>query len=217
MKTILQTGTVLFFAFAILAPIYIWYTTNGMILFNQPNLRLSDTLRLIFPLLGMLSFTLIWFQIMLGAFMTPLYKLFAPLDILKFHIFEGTAAIILVFLHPTLLFGAQFLDEGWNGFFSFSFVASDKVMYVFMGEVAFVLFFTAVSAAILRNKPFLVKHWRKFHMLQYVTFILVFLHSINLGSHTSSSPIKQLWLLYATTFLIALFYRRIYKQFIKPI
>ena len=200
---------VLIFLLALILPFITWYQTNGQIIF-QSNTSTEASLKLIFPLFGLLGFSLIWLQIMLGAFMRPLYALFAPFDLVRFHIWEGVVAIIIVLLHPTILGIAQVLRKGvgWN-LLSIDFVEPRYTIYIILGEIALILFLTAAAAAILRNHTLLVKNWRKIHVLQYAVFILITLHSLSVGSHTQTGTLRLLWYFYAITFLAALVYKKV--------
>lgn len=215
MKSLLKLLIVSIFISSLLAPLFIWFQTNGQTIINQSErLSLEDILRLTFPLFGLIGFTLLWLQIMLGAFMQPLSRLFAPLSVFKFHIWEGVTTIIFVLLHPGLLGIAELMKKGFSlKLLEYDFVAPGNAIFVVFGDIAFFLFFAAVLAALLRNRPWLVNHWRKIHYLNYVVFVMVLIHSLRLGSHTQEGVLRRLWLFYALTFLAALTYRRIYRVF----
>ena len=95
---------------ALFTPLLVWLQTNGSLLGNS--LSLEANLRLLFPLLGLLAFTCLWLQIMLGLFMSPLTRLFAPFNIFKLHVFFGLTTATLILLHPLLLGIAEILQKG---------------------------------------------------------------------------------------------------------
>lgn len=215
MKSLLRVLIIAIFLISILTPLVIWFQTNGQIILNQSdNLSLEDILRLTFPLFGLLGFTLIWLQIMLGAFMQPLGRLFSPAGVFKFHIWEGVATIFFVLLHPGLLGIAELMKKGLTlKLLEYDFVSPGNAIFVVFGDLAFFLFLAAVGAALLRNKQWLTKHWLKIHYLNYVVFVLIIIHSLRLGSHTQEGVLRKLWLFYAISFLVAVVYRRIYRVF----
>lgn len=129
-------------------------------------------------LVGLTLFVLITAQIALGAYMAKLTDLLGG-KIFRFHITEGIISYILMFVHPILgsLLGISLLPIFTRG----------ELLYN-LGRFAFILFTIAILAGLLRTKPFLVKHWRKFHILNYAAYSLIAVHSWFVGTDTRHFP-----------------------------
>jgi len=54
-------------------------------------------------LFGLYTFTLVFFQILIGAFFTDLGKIFNPIKVLLFHRIEGIFVLTLALTHPFFL------------------------------------------------------------------------------------------------------------------
>lgn len=145
-------------------------------------------------LAGLILFSLIFVQVVLGALMPRWTELLTG-KIFKFHIVEGIAAYFLMILH--IIFGTLL------GFGFLPVFARSQLLYNF-GRFAFLLFTVAVLAGLLRTKPFLIRHWRKFHILNYLAFYLIAIHSFFVGSDTRSFPFIVLWWIavFVVTFLV---------------
>lgn len=166
---------------------------------------LSADPRTLFPLFGLLAFTLVWSQIMLGAFMRPLTKLYPK--VLRLHIAFGLLTFTFALLHPLLLI------VGYTpaSYFGYTFVAPELKSAVFLGQGALLLLLLGVLAGLLRNWKPLQRVWRWFHFSHYLVFFLVFFHSMRLGTDLSITPyLRGLWLFFFVTVVVAIMYRRFY-------
>lgn len=164
----------------------------------------------IFPLIGLIAFTLIWSQIMFGAFMKLLTNYFP--NIFKFHIIQGITALLFAILHPSLRvisLPTQHMIDYFK--FKIDFVDPTLVSFVYIGEAALLLLICGVFAGLLRNWPPVQRYWHWVHLINYLVFLLGWYHSWNLGGDINSSPLLQnLWIFFLITFIIAFSYRRIY-------
>ncbi|OGY28142.1 MAG: hypothetical protein A3F33_01660 [Candidatus Woykebacteria bacterium RIFCSPHIGHO2_12_FULL_43_10] len=213
MRRALQLIVISIFVISFVIPISTWFNTSGLTLVSQ-KLTFEQTLLLTFPLLGLLGFSLVWTQIMFGALLELLSRLFSRSSLLKFHIFEGIFSIFVIFLHPTLMYLAQVMRFGISfKIFDYNFLDPERKIYIWFGILGFGLYLCGVGAALLRNHPLLLKHWRKIHFFQYGVFVLILFHSQSIGSHTQETPMKILYWFYAATFILALVYRRVYLAY----
>jgi predicted ferric reductase len=167
-------------------------------------------------LTGLYGFILIFVQIMIGAYMDFARRVFGP-RILNFHIQEGFVAYGLILAHPVLfllnkaLAGAPDMLDLLVPRFTTSYE-----VYLSFGKFGFILLTIAVLATRFRKTPFLQKHWRKLHILNYVAFWLIFSHSFNVGSDTQAGVFSWLYPVMAILVIFSIFYRRVYIPFIKP-
>lgn len=162
----------------------------------------------IFPLFGLIAFTLIWSQIMLGAFMRPLEKIYPK--IFPLHIFFGIATLIFAVLHP-FLFTLNFIPDRLSDYLSYSYTTPALKTYVQLGQIGFLLLVAGVLAGLLRNWPPIKRYWHWFHLVNYAVFFLTFFHSWNLGTDVQGSEIlRSLWIFFGVTVIIGFIYRRIY-------
>lgn len=204
MKSILKIILGSVFLIIFLIPGYTFFVVNQG--------TLSD-LYSVFRLFGLYGFTLIWGQIILGPFMPLLRRLFGPLA-LTLHIAEGIFAIVFATLHPILLGLAYFLATKdlffWNALANY--LPGELYIYGLFGVAAWVLLICTVTTALLRTKPWFINKWRYIHLLNYLVFILVFLHSYNIGSDVRSEPLNTLYGVFGLTFVASVLYRIVYKR-----
>lgn len=122
-------------------------------------------------IIGLLGFSLLFWQIILGAFM---HKWIDKLGawVFRFHTTEGAFTYGFVFLHPLLFVILNFKATGkFDPFYVFTDVCficrNNTELFYNFGRVAFWLITVAVAAALLRTQPWLRNHWRKFHIFNY--------------------------------------------------
>ena len=144
-------------------------------------------------IIGLLAFSLMFWQIMLGANM---FRLVEKLGgwVFKFHVIEGIFIYVLVFLHPIffMLFN-YFTGHGLNPFYVFTDICvlcDRKIdLYYTLGRVSFWLINVTVLAGLFRAAtPFMRLHWRKFHIFNYLVFLIVGIHGLLLGTDFSRMP-----------------------------
>lgn len=144
-------------------------------------------------LFGLTIYSMLFVQIILGAFMTKLTDKFGGW-IFKFHVWEGITIYTLVLGHITsfILFN-YFTGHGLDPFYVIADVCilCDKLheYYLTFGRLAFWFMTTSVSAALLRTQTqFLRVHWKKFHYLNYFVFLFAGIHSLGVGSDIGTAP-----------------------------
>ena len=144
-------------------------------------------------ILGLTAFTLIFIQIILGSFMSKWIEKLGTW-IFKFHITQEPIAYILIFLHPLMtVFVNYFTGRGLDPFYVFidvCILCDGKFEWLYnFGRIGFWLITIAVIAALFRTStPFLRLHWKKFHVLNYVAFYVIWFHSIKLGQDVGTPP-----------------------------
>lgn len=141
---------------------------------------------------GLALFSLLTIQITLGVLMSKLTERLGGW-IFKFHILEGVFIYSLILLHPLLFVLYNFKIKGViDPFYVFTdlcVLCKGNLEYFYnFGRIAFWLLTVGVLAGVMRTQPWLQKHWRKFHVLNYVAFFSVIFHSFKVGSDTLSKP-----------------------------
>jgi predicted ferric reductase len=82
-------------------------------------------------------------------------------------------------------------------------------IYLNFGKLALLFITTGVLVGYFRTKPFLRRNWRKLHILNYLAFIFVAVHSWNLGTDVKSFPFVATFFL-ANVVVNALIIRKLY-------
>jgi sulfoxide reductase heme-binding subunit YedZ len=200
------------FLIVLVVPGYTYFVVNRAadLLFG-PGVDPAVRFYTLFRLIGLYAFVFLWGNIMLGAFMIPLNKLYRR-NWLYFHRWQGIFALLLAFLHPPVLWLGYYLQSG-----SLSpvgalerYVGEPMMLFGLFGVAASILLLITVSSALLMRQPRMRRSWRWIHLLNYVTFLLVFIHAYVLGTESVVMPMNLLYPFVGLTFLAALAYRRVY-------
>lgn len=172
-----------------LAPITILQNIQFSEIYKYPVITVNVLQRLV----GMWAYTLLFVQIILGSFMSKLADRYGGW-IYTFHVFEGLLAYSFVLLHPLLFVIFNFFaGRGIDPFYVFTQVCilckNKAEFYYSLGRISFWLLSFGVGAALLRTSvPFLRKHWKKFHILNFFAFILIGIHSLGVGTDIGTFP-----------------------------
>lgn len=158
--------------------------------------------RKLFPLVGLFAFTFVWTQIILGATMPLMRRLFP--SILHYHRLEGIFALLFAFIHPSLLL----IGVGLPSYLQRNFVNPDLSGYIFFGYAGLLCLILTVVTALLARRPWFARHWRAIHYLNYATFAIIWVHSWMLGTDVRGTPLQWLWLGFGVTAVAAFSWRR---------
>ena len=167
-------------------------------------------------LTGLTAFILLFWQIILGSYMTPLTEKLGGW-VFKFHTTQGIFVYGLILIHPMLYTLFNYFSLGiFNPLFTIlpmSLVASE--LWISFGRFAFLLLTIGVLAGYFRTKPFLRERWRSLHMLNYVAFIAVAIHSYFTGTDAWEPPFSYFF--WVAVFVIGFtILRRLYRKFLLP-
>lgn len=182
-----------------LGPITVYLNTNTGVLFTNDVLLLNVFQRV----LGLLAFTLIFIQILLGSMMGRWLQIIGSKAYL-FHTTQGLLAYGFILAHPfmyTLInykLGATFFELIASFVPKFS---PRPEIYITFGRMGFVLFTVGVVAAYFRTKPFFRRNWLKFHLFNYVGFYAVWFHARNIGSDVQTPPFS--WFFNSSIFVVS--------------
>lgn len=180
---------------AVLAPIAVHL--------NNVSWSESSLLASIFPIFGLLAFTLLWLHSMSGVFEEWLRERF------NFDMFvDYTATIILVsmLLHPLLLlviirFDILGLLQGG--------------LAIWLGVIGLILLLTYDIGKAMKKRGFFSKNWNAILIVSTIGFLLTFFHSLMLGSDLQTGLMRKLWLFYGITAILATIYTYGIKRYTK--
>lgn len=191
----LRYGLAAAYLFLMLLPVYIFA-------YQRPGLAMTPAT--LFPLFGLMAFSLVAMQVIIGSNMRRLRPVMGP-GLLKFHRYQGMLALILSLLHPLMIvltFGL------WDAVWTKSFLPASLRGFVLFGQLALVLMIATVGSAFLAWKfQKLTTLWRVIHFANYGVFVFAWIHSWFIGSDISSTPLKWVWLFYLGAWCVSLLLR----------
>ena len=177
-------------------PIYIWGQSFSW------NFEFFS-LYLLFPLLGLLAFSIMWAQVVVGKFKNYFNKIFSTH---KFFVRTGLTVLILFLSHPIVAAIAQWKSSKLLPLESiFSLVGPSQRIFIIFALISFVSF--VMYELVLRLSKFrIVQKIAPFvEFFSSIGVILVWIHSINIGSHLQTGLLRITWWFYGiTTILIIL-------------
>ncbi len=158
----------------------------------------------VFPLFGLVAFTLLWLHIV-GPALLPWLSTY--IDFERF--LKQTSPFIFAFmlLHPLLLI--------FNVDFSLTTIVSAyEADDVVLGVIGLLFLLTFDIGEMLRKREFIIKHWNKILLISSIGFLLIFFHSLALGSDLQSGFLHYLWIFYGVTGILAILYNYGVKRFL---
>jgi predicted ferric reductase len=153
----------------------------------------AATMNFIQRLLGLTAFTMLFSQIVLGAYMDKFVQKLGGW-VFNFHVFQGRLIFLLIVLHPLIYvfyrYFAGMKPDALGTFLDVCVLCKNNVEFYFsFGRIAFWLVNIGVLAAVFRAaNPFMRVHWRKFHILNYLAFLFTGIHGYFLGTDFSAMP-----------------------------
>jgi sulfoxide reductase heme-binding subunit YedZ len=143
---------------------------------------------------GLLSFLTLFITVLLGE-IRLLHKVKGDFVLFKFHKPIAIFAAFLILLH---FISAAFDRFKWGvnlkfvQYLGFTF-ASKWLILLSMGTLAFYLILLVAFTSASKSTQFLgFKKWKVVHFLSYVSFIIAFIHSINLGTDLKTSALAPI-------------------------
>lgn len=160
-------------------------------------------------ILGLLAFTLLFSQIMLGAFMSKWLQIIGA-RAYKYHVTEGLITYSIILAHPLM---QTLLDYKISGpFAALISLLPGRNIYLNLGKIALFLLTMGVFAAYFRTKPFFRRNWLKFHILNYFAFLFVAVHSWNLGTDIKTFPFLLIYWSVISLVIFSLIYKLLYPS-----
>lgn len=187
-----------------------FYTISKTVVFPKVFSDYGLTLNLFERVSGVFIFTLLFIQIILGAYMDKLTSKFGGW-IFKVYTIQGLIIYLLAIIHPLFLLIFNFkVFHTFDPFYIYTQACllcpkQVELFYTF-GRLALWFLTIGVFAAIFKNSEGWMKtNWRKLHLFNYVVFFFVAVHGWFVGSDFHLSPLKFFfWLSTATVFLTVL-------------
>lgn len=164
---------------------------------------------ILFPLLGLLAFSLMWGHYLAGA-VRQAWGL--DRQVLKRY-FETTslAVLVLLCLHPSLLIYQRFRD-GYGlppGSYE-SYVAPGLGWITLLGTVSLIAFLAFEFRRFFGQKPW----WHFVTIAGDLAMLAIVYHGLRLGSQLQTGWFRYLWLFYAVS-LVAILISKYYRQYFK--
>ena len=158
-------------------------------------------LYLLFPLFGLLAFSLMWVHYVVGALRryagvdkTPLKPYFAA---------TGWAAVIFILLHPSLLILQLWRDGlGLPPASYMNYVGPALKWAVSLGTLSFLIFLSFETKRWFNKKGW----WPVIEYANVVAMFAILAHSLALGSNLQAGWLRGLWLFYAASLLVSVGY-----------
>jgi predicted ferric reductase len=144
---------------------------------------------------GAIAFALVFLQLILGLHGRRIQRWIDGPPLLPVHRSLGLAAMAFAFLHPILFAWARWLRTGQSAVVVTFWPNRQEGFYElhqFYGAIALYALVVGVLAGIFgpRLAP---RHWRLLHWLNLAVFILVWVHSFQIGSDTRVGPLPLLY------------------------
>jgi hypothetical protein len=155
----------------------------------------SSLLAAIFPVFGLLAFTLLWLHSISGVFEERLRKMF---DFDAFVRWTALAILASIILHPLLLL---FLIQ-----FKVGLLFQGHSAPIWLGVIGLVLLLTYDIGKMLKGHAFFARNWNAILIISNTGFILTFFHSLLLGSDLQAGLLRWLWIFYGVTAILAIIY-----------
>ena len=178
----------------VLLAIIVWGQNNDWMLMHLSAYQ-------VFPLLGLLAFSIMWSQYMMEA-----VRNFRPQlpDIASYFTRTSWVVLVLILLHPGLLIFQRYRD-GYGlppGSYT-SYVAPMQKWIVLLGSVSLLIFIA------FEFKKFFQKHgvWHYVQVLNDIAIVAIFYHALRLGTQLHQQWYQLLWYVYGVSLLAALAYK----------
>lgn len=164
------------------------------------NLKVSR--QSIFPLLGLIAFSTMWWHFFTGFMQRVVHKYYRY-D--RLHELSGYWVFISFIMHPALLIwyandlGYSALNF-FNGdgllpqdFYREFYNGSER--FIVLGYISLIGFLAFDIGRVMRRKLFVQKNWHIVEALSDAAFIAIFIHSLQLGRHLQSGWFRGYWIL----------------------
>jgi hypothetical protein len=155
----------------------------------------------LFPLLGLLAFSIMWSQYVMEAIKNYLGHGTA---ITSYFQYTSTVVLVLILLHPGLLIAQRFHD-GYGlppGSYE-SYVAPAQKWITILGSLSLLMFLAFELKRWFGDKPW----WKYVLLLNDVAIVAIFYHGLRLGQDIGHSWYQGLWYVYGVVLVAVLVYK----------
>lgn len=152
----------------------------------------------LFPVLGLLAFSIMWSHYMVGAVRRIVDT---AVDLKNFFNWTGYAVLSLILLHPGLLIYQRFRD-GFGlppGSYK-SYVAPSMAWLTLLGSFSLLVFLSFELKRWFDKKQW----WKYVLILNDVAMLAIFYHGLRLGTQTHLVWYRYIWWFYGLTLIIVL-------------
>ncbi len=174
---------------AVLFPLWIWFRNLG-------SLGTVSSVTFLFPAFGLIAFSVLWLHAISGVFEPWLRKHF---DFDRFVRYTSLIVLISIILHPLLLL----FRFNLNLKAILSNYEADDIM---LGIVGWLLLITYDIGKPLKRYDFFSRNWNNILLISTIGFLLIFFHSLSLGSDLQTGVLRILWIFYGVTAILATIY-----------
>lgn len=174
------------------------YVISKTVVFPKVFSDYGLTLNFLERLSGVFIFTLLFIQIVLGAYLEKLTSKFGGW-IFKVHAIQGPVIYLLALIHPLFLFVFNYkvfhtLDPFYIYTQACLLCKTNIEFFYTLGRLSIWFLTIGVFAALFRSSDnWLKKNWRKIHLLNYFVFFFVAIHAWFVGSDFHISPLKYFY------------------------
>ena len=178
---------------AVLYPIWVWFdaanlTLDSMVLFD------------VFPMFGLIAFSIMWLHIVGGAFREKLEKYF---DFDKVVAVSSMLVLGSIILHPLIHFIALIVNRGVS---IFGYVTNGKEYLIWIAVIAWLIFVGYDILKKFKNRNFFSKHWQVIRFTSTLGFFLILVHSLGIGRDLQTGFLRSVWLFYGVSAAVATIY-----------
>ncbi len=153
----------------------------------------------LFPVLGILAWSLMWTHYANGSLTMLLPKL--ERNALYKKVTEY-AVLGLILAHPFLFIYARYRDTGLIPPASYvGYVGEANVVYILMGTLGLMIFLSYEVFSRLREHPKVSSNWRWVSISQILAMVLIFIHSLSLGTLLATEWFQTWWIILAMLLL----------------
>ncbi|HEX9594615.1 MAG TPA: hypothetical protein VF996_00565 [Candidatus Saccharimonadales bacterium] len=169
--------------------------------------RLGSLTKLqLFPLLGLIAFTTMWWHFFVG-FIRQIRPEFQKFDTL--HRISGYWVFVALSLHPILLWtwgaGQGFaspLDTN-RAYLGINY------RYALLGMFGLIVFWLYDLARWLRERAWVKRYWWLIDTVDDAAFLIIWVHAFNIGGHVQEGWFRWLWIFYGLSGLFFVIYKHL--------
>ncbi len=156
---------------------------------------MDETLHTLLRFCALLGISLLFLQIVTGAFRPALRHLFKPRTVQSFHTAFGLTGLAFIVCHFVLLIPS--IGEHW---------AELNHAFFVLGPLMLLVLLTTITTALLlrRTHPGV---WSRLHVLNYVVFTVALIHAMGIGTQGSTTSGRIVLGVYLIIGLSGLAYR----------
>lgn len=146
----------------------------------------------IFPLFGLLAFSLMWAHYVVAAARTH-FKIDSSVTKQYFEV-TSLAVLAFILLHPGLLAWQLWRDgAGLPPSSELNYLGPDLKMFILLGMIAWVIFLAYEFRRQFKTRPW----WKYVQYANDGAMVLILIHSLKIGSNLQQGWLKGVWYFYA--------------------